>query len=143
MQLLSRGTPTAYRPAEPCPSQCPEQKHQIDDFSAATGRAFTTVLAGLAFTTTSLPNIILLPALVAGFFLVLIMQSPGMVNLPVLSTSLAAKPARVSNILEASDFLMSCAVARASAMPPFGIDFTAFMAFIAFIGAILKKICLR
>merc|ERR1719510_61537 len=38
---------------------------QIWAFNAATGNALTTVLAGFAFTTVSLPNIILLVALVA------------------------------------------------------------------------------
>merc|ERR1712110_914824 len=39
---------------------------------AATGNAFTTVLAALALTITSFPNSIFLPALVAGFTRVLI-----------------------------------------------------------------------
>merc|ERR1719220_2846330 len=114
-------------------------------FSAATQKAFTTVLAGLAFTTTVFPNISLLPALVAGFNRVLIMQSPGMVNLPALFTSLAPTVARESRIFATSDLFMSCSVAMVSARPVLvmtGPDFMAFMAFIAFIGAILK-ICLQ
>merc|ERR1719263_1871286 len=70
-----------------------------------------------------------------------------MVNLPALFTSFVATLARVSRILEASDFFKSCWVAMASARPVLVMtglpDFMAFMAvFIAFIGAILKmKIC--
>merc|ERR1712062_214610 len=118
-----------------------ERRAQMDFFSAPTQNAFTTVFAGLAFTTTSLPKAILLPALVAGFVRVLIMQSPGMVNLPALFTSFVATLARVSRILEASDFFKSCWVAIASARPVLVIV-AAFPDFIAFIGAILK-ICLQ
>merc|ERR1719249_454521 len=116
--LLSRGTPTANRHAEePHPAK---QGAQMDFFSAAVQNAFTTVFAGFAFTTTVLPNISLLPALVATV-------------------------ASVSKILETSDFFRSCAVAMASARPVLVItgleDFMA-LAFIDFIGAILKmKIC--
>merc|ERR550514_1352509 len=63
--------------------------HQMLFFKADTGNALTTILAGFAATITSFPNINLFPALVAGFFLVLIMQTPGIVNLPTLFTSLA------------------------------------------------------
>merc|ERR1719295_708657 len=71
-----------------------------------------------------------------------------MVNLPALFTSLVATLAKVSKILETSDFFRSCAVAMASARPPFVITgLLAFMDlddFIAFMGAILKmKICDR
>merc|ERR1719265_1986275 len=69
-----------------------------------------------------------------------------MVNLPALFTSLLTTSARVSKILETSDFFRSCAVAMASARPVLVMtalpDFMAFIAFIAFIGAILK-ICLQ
>merc|ERR1719504_290700 len=68
-----------------------------------------------------------------------------MVNLPALFTSLVATVARVSKILETSDFFRSCAVAMASARPVLvmtGPDFMAFITFITFMGAILKmKIC--
>merc|ERR1719471_1782597 len=68
-----------------------------------------------------------------------------MVNLPALFTSLVATLAKVSKILPTSDFFRSCAVAMASARPPFVITgLLAFiaLAFIDFIGAILKmKIC--
>merc|ERR1719420_670844 len=113
---------------------------QIAFLSAATGKAFT-VLAGFAATVTSLPNISLLPALVAGFLRVLIMTSPGSTNLPALLTCAPPISARASMIFEHSDFFISHAVARASAMPPFprafpvalGLAFFAFIAFIAFI----------
>merc|ERR1719498_1173272 len=62
-----------------------------------------------------------------------------MVNLPALFTSLVATAAKVSNIFATSDFFMSCAVAMASERPVLVITgLLAFMAFIAFIGAILK-----
>eukprot|EP00974_Lingulodinium_polyedra_P055195 5306498-Lingulodinium_polyedra.AAC.1 len=54
---------------------------------AIAGNAFTTFLASLALTTTVLPKISLLPALVAGFVRVLISRSPGIVNTPELWTS--------------------------------------------------------
>merc|ERR1712072_1618208 len=44
-------------------------------FRAATGKAFTTFFAGLAFTMTTLPKTSLLPAFVAGFIRVLILQA--------------------------------------------------------------------
>ena len=44
--------------------------------------ALTTVFAGFAFTTDSLPNIIFLVALVAGLLLVFIRQSPGIARTP-------------------------------------------------------------
>merc|ERR1719243_423335 len=56
-------------------------------FNAAKAKAFTTFLAGLALTFTNSPNAIRLPAFVAGLYLFLIMQTPGMVNLPVPFTS--------------------------------------------------------
>merc|ERR1712066_96172 len=109
-------------------------------FNAATAKAFTTVFAGFALTTTSLPNIIFFPALVAGFFLVLIMQRPGSTNLPLDFTSVVPTSARLSSSFEQTDLFKSCCVASASAIPPFDSFpvrlFIAFIAFIAFIGAI-------
>merc|ERR1712004_87765 len=64
---------------------------------AATGKAFTMVFAGLAFTTTTLPNISLFPAFVAGFTRVLTMQTPGMTTFPVFFTSLVTIAARLSS----------------------------------------------
>merc|ERR1719385_711007 len=113
-------------------------------FSAPTGNAFTTVLAGLAFTTISFPKAITMPALVAGFTRVLIMQSPGMVNLPAFFTSFVATVARVFKIFAASDFLSSCAVAMASARPVLVMrGLLDFKAFIVFIGAMVMKVCLQ
>merc|ERR1719263_2223158 len=98
------------------------------------------VLAGFAFTTTVFPNISLLPALVAGFKRVLIMQSPGIVNLPFFFTSLAATEARLSRMPDTADFFSPCSVAMASAIPVLLMDnLAAFMAFIAFIGAMMKE----
>merc|ERR1719265_3124859 len=112
--------------------------NQMDFLSADTGNAFTTVFAGLAATTTSLPNINLFPALVAGFFLVLIMTKPGTTNLPTVFTCFAAISARASTILEQSDFFTSDAAARASAMPPLesALPAALVLAFIAFIAVI-------
>merc|ERR1719421_742094 len=117
---------------------------QIDFLSADTGKAFTTVLAGFAATLTSLPNINRLPALVAGFFLVLIITKPGSTNLPTLFTCVAATSASASIIFEHSDFFISQAVASASEMAPLpsaapaalGLAFIAFMAFIVFMAFI-------
>merc|ERR1719203_2336099 len=62
-----------------------------------------------------------------------------MVNLPALFTSLVATLASVSKIFETSDFFISCWVAMASARPVLVmVALLDFMAFIAFIGAILK-----
>ena len=68
--------------------------------------------------------------------LVVTMQTPGMVNLPVLLVSLAASSARASKTFAISDLLPSQAVAKASAMAPFGMDFTLFIAFMPFIAFI-------
>merc|ERR1719352_283202 len=118
---------------------------QMDFLSAATGNAFTTVLAGFAATVTSLPNMSRLPALVAGFFLVLIIIKPGSTNLPALFTCVAPTSASASMIFEHSAFFNSHAVVRASAMAPFpraapaalGLAFIGFLAFIAFIAFIV------
>merc|ERR1719453_1159669 len=98
------------------------------------GNAFTTVFAGFAFTTTVLPNISRLPAFVAGFTRVLIMHTPGTMNLPFF-TSAAATEARLFKTFMQSDFLTSVSAASASAMPPLVMLFTA--AF--FVGAILQE----
>merc|ERR1712039_614930 len=85
-------------------------------FKAETGKAFTTVLAGLAFTSHILPKISFLQALVAGLTRVLIMTRPGKVNLPVLVTSLVPISARLLMILAAAAVLISCSSAMAFAM---------------------------
>merc|ERR1711948_88364 len=102
-------------------------------FRAATGKAFTIVFAGLAFTTTTLPNISLLPAFVAGFRRVLIMQTPGTIPFPVFFTSLLARDARLSSTLEHWDFFSSVEAAIASQRAPLVRALApAFIAFIAF-----------
>eukprot|EP00438_Fugacium_kawagutii_P008599 Skav200248 [mRNA] locus=scaffold3488:41995:42378:- [translate_table: standard] len=87
-------------------------------FNAATGNAFTTVFAGWAFTMTSWPNIIFLPAFRAGFCLVLIMQSPGRTNLPDFFTSSVPISAKLFKILLMSPFLSSVASANEVVRPP-------------------------
>mmetsp|Transcript_20439 Transcript_20439/g.38374 ORF Transcript_20439/g.38374 Transcript_20439/m.38374 type:complete len:226 (+) Transcript_20439:136-813(+) len=100
-------------------------------FNAATGNAFTTVLAGLALTTTSLPNIIFFPAFVAGFWRVLIWQTPGMTNLPALFTPFVAMTAKLPIILEQTDFFNPCSSASAAAKAPLVMSLApAFMPFI-------------
>merc|ERR1719408_595695 len=125
-------------------SQDREAHPQKFFFSAATGKAFTTVFAGLAFTRTSLPNIIFFPALVAGFVRVLILAKPGMVKTPLFFTSTAPMRARLSMAWEATFLLSSHVPAIASAKPPFDMGrpvffalTTAFMAgaFVAFMAA--------
>merc|ERR1740117_2291645 len=69
---------------------------QICAFSAATAKAFTTVLAAFALTFTSLPKIFLIPALVAGFTRVLILQRPGIVKMPAFLTSAVASAAKLT-----------------------------------------------
>merc|ERR1712137_1022011 len=73
----------------------PHPLSQIFCLRAATGKAFTMVFAGFAFTTTVLPNISRLPALVAGFTRVLIMQRPGTVTFPAFFTSFVATAAKL------------------------------------------------
>merc|ERR1719387_1597030 len=87
---------------------------QMDALSAATAKALTTVLAGFALTFTSFPNITLLPALVAAFFLVFTMHTPGIINFPALFTCFVATSAKTSITLEQSDFLRPDSSARAS-----------------------------
>merc|ERR1740129_519546 len=96
-------------------------------FKDATANALTTVFAGFAFTTTSLPNIILFPALVAGLTLVLILHSPWTVNNPLLFTSLAPTSARTPMSFEQIDFFKSVFAASASARTPFDIGAPAFI----------------
>merc|ERR1712224_957448 len=115
---------------------------QMAALSAATAKALTTVLAGFAFTFTSFPNITLLPALVAAFFLVLTMHTPGITNFPALFTCFVATVARMSMTFEHSDFLRPDSPASASAIALFVRLFAAFIAFIAFIafmGAMLMN----
>merc|ERR1719335_744362 len=107
---------------------------QIAALSAATGKAFTTFLAGFALTTITLPNTSRLPALVAGFMRVLILQRPATVKMPLLLTCLVPRSANAFNTPAACDFLSSHFFASSSAIAPCAIALAP--AFIAFIGAI-------
>merc|ERR1719433_61955 len=105
-------------------------------FRAATGKALTSVRAGLALTMHTLPKISLLPALVAGFFLVLILQRPGRVKTPDFFTSAVVTSAMLAKALKTSFFLISHEVATASAKAPFVMT----ALFIAFaLGAIAEQ----
>merc|ERR1719408_806636 len=96
------------------------------------GLAFTLVFAGLAFTLVSLPNMILTPAFVAGFVLVLRRQRPGMVKTPFFLTSAVAIATRLLMTSEQAFCFNSCSVARAFVMAPLLMAFLppAFMDFI-------------
>merc|ERR1712110_119322 len=107
------------------------EEAQMLFFSADTQKALTTVQAGFAFTMTTFPKTSLLPAFVAGFLRVFIMQRPGMVNLPALFTSLVATAARLSSTFLTAAGFSSVAVASAAAMPDF--DMTALFIAAAFI----------
>merc|ERR1711988_342524 len=103
---------------------------------AATANAFTTVLAAFALTLISLPKAMRFPALVAGLWRVFTMQTPGIVNLPVLLISLPASSANASKAFVISDLFFSHAAANASAIAPLEIDFAPFIALMAFIAFI-------
>merc|ERR1719191_2363317 len=112
---------------------------QIWALSAATGKAFTTVLAGFAFTFISWPKAILTPALVAGLTRVLILQSPGMVKIPVFLTSVVARVAKLSRRPEHTFVFISCCSASVLTRAPLVMtaDFMAFIAFMLFMGAMI------
>merc|ERR1719161_1854826 len=120
-----------HRPAAgPRGSKSPADRGaQIAFLSAATGKAFTTVLAGLALTITSLPNIMRLPAFVAGLTRVFTVHTPGTTNLPAFFTCVWATPARTPMTFEHWAFLRPVSVASASAIAPLLMLVTAFMAF--------------
>merc|ERR1712087_464870 len=105
---------------------------QIDFLIAATGYAFTMVLAGFALTMTTLPKISLLPAFVAGLVRVFNLQIPGMVNTPVFLVSFCATEASVFNNVLHIFCLSSNLVAKAFARPDLLIARAALVA--AFIG---------
>merc|ERR1719145_344713 len=87
-------------------------------FNAAAGKHLTIVRAAFAFTTTSLPNIIFLPAFVAGLKRVLIMHTPGRTNFPVLLPSAVTSSVRTFKTFEAADFFISHFSATAAATAP-------------------------
>merc|ERR1719476_188528 len=105
-------------------------------FNADTGKAFTTVLAGLALTMTTLPKISFFPAFVAGFKRVLIMHMPGITNLPALFNCCVAICANRSVALEQSAFFISVPSDNACKRAPLLMGFAP--AFIAFMGAMIK-----
>merc|ERR1719391_1493437 len=139
LQATSWGHPRAarsYLPADVRARPCP----QMLFFSADTGKAFTMVLAGFAFTITPFPKTSRLPAFVAGFSRVFTMHSPGSTNLPAFFTSFVATPARLLITFMHSDFFSSVSEAKASAKPPLVMGFAPdFIAFIAFIGAMVAR----
>merc|ERR1712050_615716 len=94
-------------------------------FRAAAGKAFTIFRAGFAFTITTLPNISLLPAFVAGFVRVFNPHKPGREKTPVLPTTVVAIEVKLSMTFEHTDFLSSHEVASASAIAPFDIGLAA------------------
>merc|ERR1719181_2147983 len=118
---------------------------QICFLSAAAGKAFTTVFAGLAATLTSLPNITLVPAFVAGFTRVLIRTRFDRVKIPFFFTSFDAMATKLSNTSRQTFCFSWCSSARAAVNAPFVMTlllffaFIAFVAFMAFIGAIANK----
>merc|ERR1719424_1179751 len=93
-----------------------------------------------ALTLISLPNIILTPALVAGFMRVLMRHTPGRVNTPDALTSFAAIATMLLITSEQAFCFKPCSVASAFAKAPFVIAFFA-PAFIDFIGGnmLLKR----
>merc|ERR1712190_506926 len=133
-----RRIPTASRPLEG-PERVLSKRVDSRNYSknhlncaliAATGNAFTIVLAGFALTLTSLPKAILLPAFWAGLLRVLIMHTPGMTNLPAFFTSAVARAAKLSMTAAHSFGFSSFSSANAAAIAPFVIAFAP--AFIAF-----------
>merc|ERR1719265_2399833 len=124
------GIPTASEPQRRCRKQ---MGSQICFFNAATGYAFTIVLAGFAFTLVSLPNITLTPAFVAGLVRVLIRQTPGTVKIPELLTSFVAMATKLLITSEHAFCFKPLSVARCFMMLPFDMALApAFMDF--FIG---------
>merc|ERR1719424_2782709 len=109
---------------------------QICALSAATGKAFTIVRAGFAFTFISWPKAILTPALVAGLLRVLILQRPGIVKIPVFFTSAVARVTKLSRSSEHAFVFISCFSANVLTMAPFDMalppDFIDFMLFMLF-----------
>merc|ERR1719454_1413962 len=85
------------------------------------------ILVMLAFTTTTLPKTSLLPAFVAGFTRVLILQRPGRVNTPVPFTSAVPTSAIVARTLVTTLFFNSHFPATASARAPLLIAVAFFM----------------
>merc|ERR1719189_2447919 len=99
------GIPIVTRGIAHAHAHASKTEAQMLFLSAATAKALTIFLAGFAFTTTTLPNISLLPAFVAGFVFSFSIVRPGTVNLPADLTSFVPTAARL-----ASTFLQSAAL---------------------------------
>merc|ERR1719436_1488431 len=113
---------------------------QMLSLRALTGKAFTILRAGLAFTMTTLPKTSRSPAFVAGFVLVFSLHRPGSVKTPAFTTSAAANSAKLLIIFAQTDFLSSHDVAKESAIAPFVMLFAVFMAFMGAM-AMRKPVC--
>merc|ERR1719213_445181 len=98
----------------------------------------TIVLAGFAFTFTSLPKTLRTPAFVAGFVRVLMRHNPWIVKMPVFFTSFVAMSAMLFKTSEHTFCFRPCSVAIAFAKAPFVIAFLA-PAFIDFIGGNIAR----
>merc|ERR1719331_1987415 len=98
---------------------------------------FTSVLAGFAFTNTSLPKAIRFPALVAGFFFSLIIVIPGRVNFPVafscagISDSKDVKTAFTSFFFTPEEDSIAPKISLFGMALPFTALLTRFIAFMA------------
>merc|ERR1711972_877360 len=103
--------------------------NQMAALSAAAGNAFTTVFAGLALTMHTLPNISLLPALVAGFTRVLILHRPAMLKAPFFLTSAVTASARPAMYSRTIFGFTSHLVATAAINAPLLMAAFPFMAF--------------
>merc|ERR1719436_2212466 len=117
---------------EPHANQC--DASQTHCFKAATGKAFTIVRAGFAFTVRISPKISFVHALVAGLWRVLILHRPGKVKMPFFWTSLVAIAARLEMIFPAVLDLSSHSSAIARERPPLLRGFPATLMALAFIG---------
>merc|ERR1712226_214755 len=91
---------------------------QNSSLSAFAGKAFTTVFAGFAFTMTTLPKTSRFPALVAFFWRVLIITTPGITTLPFFFVSVVAMLARVLKAVLITPFFTSQLSASAAVRAP-------------------------
>merc|ERR1712039_977059 len=80
---------------------------QNSSLRAFAGKALTMVLAGFAFTMTNFPKISFLPALVAFFWRVFTITTPGITNLPLFFSSFVAMLARVLKAVLITPFFTS------------------------------------
>merc|ERR1719199_1068296 len=91
----------------------------------------------------SWPNITLVPALVAGFTRVLILQRPGIVKMPFFFTSVVARVAKLPRSPDTAFVLSSCCSESCLMRLPFVMALPAFaeafIAFIVFIGAMVER----